>query len=456
MEYNHTLVSSKHSNTLPVHSSTFYDDPIITKVEKMMKQYWQENPDLYSLIDLQKKQAKSCEEVLPDSEKNIDAFANIEAEEMIWDIELRGKPLREKIRANQRKIRQYVLTHNADIIPRTKAHNRKCPYETEKEEKEFLEDVVGAQVKAWRSMLPDLIKKFARIPDYRRAGSIKHKMTVLMVFALFAFIFRLSSRREMNKELTCPVIFNHLKKLFPELETIPHADTLARVLETTNPKEIEKIHMSFIRDLIKNKKFKRFLIENCVPISFDGSQKLYRQGLLQDDKWCERKVGKKKSKDVQQYFYTLEANITLKNGLTIPLITEYLYRSVNELERDKTKQDSEITAFERLSERLHEYFPRLKIIAMFDALFATQDVMGTLHNYGWEYIIRLPKRKLKNLASLLKKNKDSRISLPDQSHYRKRKQTFYWENHIPYGYDWQLNINLIACFEEYYVVSLKT
>jgi hypothetical protein len=39
---------------------------------------------------------------------------------------------------------------------------------------------------------------------------------------------------------------------------------------------------------------------------------------------------------------------------------------------------------------------------------------------------------------------------------KKRKQTFYWENNIPYGYEWQLNINLIACFEEYEIVNPKT
>jgi len=57
---------------------------------------------------------------------------------------------------------------------------------------------------------------------------------------------------------------------------------------------------------------------------------------------------------------------------------------------------------------------------------------------------------------MLKKNKDFRVSLPNQSYYRKRKQTFYWENNIPYGYEWQLNIHLIACFEEYDLVSSKT
>lgn len=58
-----------------------------------------------------------------------------------------------------------------------------------------------------------------------------------MVFGLFAFIYRLSSRREMNRELTGPVIQTHLQKLFPEITSIPYADTLARLLE----KKIQKV-----------------------------------------------------------------------------------------------------------------------------------------------------------------------------------------------------------------------
>jgi hypothetical protein len=49
-----------------------------------------------------------------------------------------------------------------------------------------------------------------------------------MVFGLLAFVFRLKSRREMNRELTGSTINHHLQKIFPELDSIPHADTLAR------------------------------------------------------------------------------------------------------------------------------------------------------------------------------------------------------------------------------------
>ena len=221
-------------------------------------------------------------------------------------------------------IQQEVLTVGAGIVPRTQAHNRKAPYTTVEGERAFRSDIVAAQIRTWRSLLPGLLKKLSRIPDPRRTTSVKHKLAVLMIFGLFAFIFRLTSRREMNRELTGALIHEHMEKIFPEIETIPHADTLARLLKNINPRYIESAHIHFIKDLIKNKKFRQLLINKCLPITVDGTQKLYRDGLLEDARWCERTVGNPKNENKQQYIYVIKANNTLQNGLEIPLMIEYL------------------------------------------------------------------------------------------------------------------------------------
>ena len=140
--------------------------------------------------------------------------------------------------------------------------------------------------KTWRLECLGNNAQFAKIPDPRQAKKIEHKMVTLMIFGLFAFIFRLQSRREMNRELTGPVIQSNLQKIFPDLDTIPHADTLARILKRINPLEIEKAHIELVNNLIKNKKFKKLLIHKCLPITIDGAQKLCRDGLLHDGRWC--------------------------------------------------------------------------------------------------------------------------------------------------------------------------
>jgi hypothetical protein len=295
--------------------------------------------------------------------------------------------LKNKIAKSHAQIRKDVEATGSTIIPRTQAHNRKCAATTLEEERAQRASITAEQIKTWRSLLPSLLKRFSQIKEPRRVKSIEHQLTTLVVFGLFAFIFRLQSRREMNRELTGPVIFAHLKKIFPDLETIPHADTLARLLEKISPLDIEKAHVELIKDLIKKKKFKKLLIDKKLPIGIDGTQKLFRDGLLNDGHWCERDVGKDGK---QQYVYVIEANISLKNGLTIPLMTEYLYRDNNKLTNPKGKEDCELAAFERLAERLKKHFPRLKMVLLMDSLYATQQVMRTCFDKHWDFLISLP------------------------------------------------------------------
>jgi hypothetical protein len=136
--------------------------------------------------------------------------------------------LKKKISTTQQHIRHNINASASKIIHRTQAINAKRPYQTIEEEQEVRQDLLGEQIKIWRRVLPKLLLKLSRIPDPRRPKSVKHKISVLMMFGLLAFVFRLKSRREMNRELTGAVINHHLQKIFPELNSIPHADTLAR------------------------------------------------------------------------------------------------------------------------------------------------------------------------------------------------------------------------------------
>jgi len=268
--------------------------------------------------------------------------------------------------------------------------------------------------------------------------------------------FRLSSRREMNRELSGAVIFENLQKLFPELESIPHADTLARVLEKINVKEIEETHIFLINKLLRNKKFKRLLISGCLPIAIDGTQKLYRDGELHDLRWLSRTVGSEEAKLNQQYVYILEANIVFQNGLTIPLLTEYLKTDWNVLNNPEGKQDCELVAFERLAAKLKKYFPRLKIILFGDALFSTQPVLEILTQYRWEYIIQFSKNKLKHFSELLNSMRDTAQTIPGQPYYRERHQNFYWYNNAVWGYNFQLRVHLVSCLEKWEEVEKET
>lgn len=272
-----------------------------------------------------------------------------------------------------------------------------------------------------------------------------------MMFGLLLFLFNLSSRREVNEKLTAPKINEMLEKFFPEFNSIPHADTVARLLERIDPFHIERIHVDMIRQLIKNKKFKKLLVNGCVPISIDGTQKATRDGQLQETGWLLRTFKTSTGEKYQQYVFVLEANITFHNGLNIPLLTEYCSLNVDIL-NDTMKQDCEINAFHRLTDRLKQYFPRLKVMVLLDGLYACDSVISSLRKKTWEFMIKLP-YKLKTLYKLLNDSYSAKGRIDNQPFYRERLQAFYWVNKVSYQGN---TVHLVGCSESWKSVDETT
>jgi len=437
-----------------------YIHELFEKAEGVLHRHRHENPDLYRMVEDQKVIKEANEKKAATSQTMTSRVAEkvsvIKPLESIYFKQSIQEQLKAKIRASHQIIRENNIATQSLIAPRTQARNAKQSYCSIEEMTADRSDKLSSQIQAWRSVLPILIRRFKKIHDPRRAKSVKHKMVVVMLYGLLAFIFRLSSRREINRELSGIIVFENLKRIFPELESIPHADTLARLLERINVNDIEKTHIALINQLIRNKKFKKLLISRCLPIAIDGTQKLYRDGELHDLRWLSRKVGNEETGENQQYVYILEANIVFKNGLTIPLLSEYLKTNLDVFSNPEGKQDCELVAFKRLTAKLKKYFPRLKIMMFADALFATQPVLEILTQYRWEYVIQFSRNKLKNIAELLNSMKDTAQIIPEQPYYRERYQEFYWYNDVTWGYESQLKIHLVSCLEEWQEVDNET
>lgn len=212
--------------------------------------------------------------------------------------------------------------------------------------------------------------------------------------------------------------------------------------------------MQLIYQLIRNKKFKKLTIAGCLPIAIDGTQKLYRKGELHDLRWLSRKVGN--TADNQQYVYVLEANIVFKNGLTIPLLTEYLKTDWNVLVTPQGKQECELIAFEILTKKLKGYFPRLKIMILGNALFTTQSILDMLSQYRWEHMIQFSRNKHKRYTELLNTKRKTAKEIPGQPYYRERHQEFYWYNNVMCGDSLTLKKHLLSCMEKWSEVDKTT
>ena len=112
-----------------------------------------------------------------------------------------------------------------------------------------------------------------------------------MLYGLLMFVFQLSSRRQANSHMTQPQFKENLRLLFPELNDLPHADTLFRLLSTIDVDQIEQALVELIKRLIAKKKFNRYLINNCYPIAIDGTQKMPF-----NTQWCEQLLQRKNKK----------------------------------------------------------------------------------------------------------------------------------------------------------------
>ena len=363
----------------------------------------------------------------------------------------------------QRQLRQQRKEQGLNAPEKPSLPNGTCPYQTAEEEQAARVDAVSQQVKVYRALLPVLLKRLSKIPDPRNPHKLRHKLTVLMIYGILCFAFQMSSRREANRQMTRPVFEANLRQLFPDLEELPHQDTLARLLTRIDVSQIEQAHLDMIRQLIRGKKFGRYLIGNCYPIAVDGSQKLSRAELW-DAQCLERKVGRKKEEGAEAqpgkeyYTYVLEANLAFQNGMVIPLLSEVLSASQGDSERDK--QDCEQRAFHRLAQRLKKAFSHLPILLLLDGLYANGPIMERCRQNNWDFMIVLQDKSLPSVWEEIEGLKKFQGSNRLSQDWGNRRQQFWWVNAIPYEYTdphthkkKQLKVHVVICQESWEEVA---
>ena len=183
---------------------------------------------------------------------------------------------------------------------------------------------------------------------------------------------------------------------------------------------------------MRKKKLQRYLIEGCYPIAFDGTQKMVRK-VVWSEECLERKVGAGKEKKKQYYVYVVEVNLVLRNGMVIPLMSEFL--EYNKGDTAKDKQDCEPRGFHRLAQRLKKAFPRTRFMVLLDGLYPNGPVIERCRKYNWQFMIVLQDGNLPQVWEEyrgLKKLLEPQDRL--QNTWGDRRQKFHWVNDIEYTY----------------------
>ena len=152
---------------------------------------------------------------------------------------------RKKSKEAQRKLREKKL---AEGIREALGgvSNRLSPYPNVDAERLARQEAVAARIQVYRTQLEKLLADFSKIPDPRRPGSVKHKLTVVLLYGLLSCLFQMTSRRDANATMSQPAFKEALQGIFPELETLPHADTLNRLLARIQPEALEEVHLNLL------------------------------------------------------------------------------------------------------------------------------------------------------------------------------------------------------------------
>jgi len=348
------------------------------------------------------------------------------------------RPSREeikKIRGEKKKaekaLRARQKAEGLKLPSKAAIPNRKCAYKTVEEEQKARQDATTEQARVFRAKLPVLLKQLSRIKDPRNPKKIKHSHTLLMIYGILTFVFQMASRREANREMTRPMFMENLSLLFPELEDLPHNDTLMRLLARIDVGEIESTLIELVRKLIRNKKFLRYLVDNRYPIAIDGTQKCVRD-VLWAEQCLEREVGKGDDTHTQYYVYVLEASLAFASGMTIPLMSEFL--SYTQGDTDTRRQDCERKAFKRLAKRLQDEFGHLPIMVLLDGLYPNGPIMELCRKNNWDYMVVLQDKSLPSVweeyEGLKKLEGKNHLSTT----WGNRRQRFNWVNGIEYYY----------------------
>jgi hypothetical protein len=165
-------------------------------------------------------------------------------------------PTRQVRRAAQRRaVRELRQRQTAQgLVPQATAMiaNGTSAWETVADERQARQEAIDEQVKVYRAVLPELLAQLAHIRDPRHPTTVRHTTTTLLLYGMLAFVFQMASRREANRQMTMPMFRDNLRLLFPEVETLPHHDTLNRLLAAIEVAQIEATLLAVVARFLRS------------------------------------------------------------------------------------------------------------------------------------------------------------------------------------------------------------
>lgn len=233
------------------------------------------------------------------------------------------------------------------------------------------------------------------VKEPRQIEMIYFPFKVIFIYAIFIFILDVQSRNNIKRKLNRECLIKSINKYFGiDLNKVPDGATIEKILKKIFPDELQNFLFAMNDEIIRKKIIKRkeLLFEEYFMITLDmtrtqnlNSNKTNKGKTIKGLLW-EIKNG------VKYYFRSvLEAKITLFNGLSIPLATEFV-RNNDTVDGEFVKQDCELKAAYRLLPKIRKHFPKLKICLLLDSLYPCEEIFKLCKKYKFKCNVNKAKK----------------------------------------------------------------
>ena len=218
--------------------------------------------------------------------------------------------------------------------------------------------------------------------------------------------------------------------------TVTCSDNAALHASRVDPERVAQIPVLMFHDLLERRLFDPTrLFDRWYIMVLDGSVKeKCRQGFEE---------GGKSSTEGARYRYVLQLSVIGPEGTLLPLLHEEM--DVHNPETEK--EDCELKAFQRLSQRLKKEFPKLPICLVADSLYCCQAVVATCLLFDWKYILTLKEGRQpttwQETIKLLPFNRSNRVRHLLGQGGKEGLQDFRWVENVMLG-EHQTNVILLG------------
>jgi hypothetical protein len=242
-------------------------------------------------------------------------------------------------------------------------------------------------VRTVRAASPKLNQRLNGLPDPRVQEMCRYTGAHLWWQVIGTFLSRKGSRNGFDQQRQSGQAAWNMGALcdqgpedprFAGEPTVTCSDNAAHHASRVDPDLVAQIPVLMFHDLLERRLFDHArLFDRWYLMVLDGSVKeKCRQGFEE---------GGKSSTGSAPLRYVLQLSVIGPEGTLLPLMHEEL--DVPNLETEK--EDCELRAFQRLSQRLKKEFPKLAICLVADALYCCQAVASVCQLFHWKYVLTL-------------------------------------------------------------------